>query len=116
MSSQHSALPWELDVHAVHRLLEAENDLLLLDCREPAEFELVHLDGALLIPMQQIPGRASELEPYRDRRIVVYCHHGGRSMLVTRWLRKQGFTGAQNMAGGIDAWSCSIDPAKPRYE
>jgi rhodanese-related sulfurtransferase len=55
------------------------------------------------------------LAAHRDRRIVVHCHHGGRSLRVANWLRGQGFEQAQSMAGGIDAWSTEIDPAVPRY-
>jgi rhodanese-related sulfurtransferase len=110
-----SSLPLEVDVQAVHALLEEKADFLLLDCREPAEFAIARIDGAVLIPMQQIPARLAELAPHRDRRIVVHCHHGGRSLHVTQWLRQQGFAGAQNMAGGIDAWSLEIDAKVPRY-
>jgi rhodanese-related sulfurtransferase len=106
----------EIDVHSVNRLrASADEPFLLLDCREPTEFELVRLEEAKLIPMGEIPSRVSELESYRDQRIVVYCHHGGRSQQVTQWLRQQGFSGAQNMTGGIDAWSCEVDSGKPRY-
>jgi rhodanese-related sulfurtransferase len=55
------------------------------------------------------------LEPYRHQRIVVQCHHGGRSLRVTHYLRGQGFDQAQNLSGGIDAWSVAIDPSVPRY-
>jgi rhodanese-related sulfurtransferase len=56
-----------------------------------------------------------ELESHRNRHIVVLCHVGGRSLRVTRWLRQQGFTQAQNLSGGIDQWSQEIDPSVPRY-
>jgi len=59
--------------------------------------------------------RAAELEPYRAREIVVHCHHGGRSMQVTQWLRQQGYSRVQSMAGGIDRWACEIEPNLPRY-
>jgi rhodanese-related sulfurtransferase len=55
------------------------------------------------------------LDPYRECEVVVHCHHGGRSMQVTRWLRQQGFAKAQSMAGGIDAWAAEIDTSLPRY-
>lgn len=97
------------------RLIASPPDTLLLDCREPDEHAIARIDGARLIPMREIPERLSELEPWREKPIVVHCHHGGRSLRVARWLRSQGYAGAQNMAGGIDAWSLEIDPATPRY-
>lgn len=107
--------PLEIDVHAVKRLRDSEAAFLLLDCREPDEHVIARIPGAVLVPMGEIPERLALLAPHRDGRIVVHCHHGGRSLRVTRWLRAQGFTGAQNMAGGIDAWSVEIDPDTPRY-
>lgn len=108
-------LPLEVTVQDVHRMLEDREDFLLVDCREPHEYEFVHLKSATLIPMSQIQGRVEELEPHRDRRIVVHCHHGGRSMQVTQWLRQIGYDKTQNMAGGIHAWSQEIDAGLPTY-
>jgi rhodanese-related sulfurtransferase len=108
-------IPLELDVHAVAALQRGTEPFLLLDCREPDEYAIAQISGAVLVPMGEIPERLAVLEPYRDRRIVVHCHHGGRSLRVTRWLRAQGFSAAQNMAGGIEAWALEIDPATPRY-
>jgi rhodanese-related sulfurtransferase len=65
--------------------------------------------------MSEMAERVGELEPYRDWRIVVHCHHGGRSLRVANWLRGQGFANAQSLAGGIDAWAAEIDPTLPRY-
>jgi len=93
--------------------LPADN-FTLLDCREPWEHQTAHIEGALLIPMNDIPTRAhQELDP--DAHIVVYCHHGVRSLNVTNWLRQQGFEKVQSMRGGIDAWSRSVDPKVPLY-
>lgn len=102
-------------VHEVQQLLQADEDFLLIDCREPEEYELVHLDGAKLIPMRETPNRLGEIESYREKRVVVHCHHGGRSQRVVEWLREKGFNGAQNMTGGIDIWSQEIDSTLPRY-
>jgi rhodanese-related sulfurtransferase len=110
-----TSLPWEIDVHAVATRLRASDDMLLIDCREPDEYNVVHIEGAELMPMSQLAGRAHELDPQRGRPIVVHCHHGGRSLRVVKWLRDHGFPTAQSMAGGIDAWSLEIDPSKPRY-
>ncbi len=108
-------LPIETDCHAVKKMLAAGEDFLLLDCREPGEYAAVHLDGAKLLPMNDLQTRLDELLPFQDRQVVVHCHHGGRSLRVANWLRKQGFTHAQSMAGGIDAWAAEIDPTLPRY-
>lgn len=108
-------LPLELDVHAVNRLRDSGEPFLLLDCREPDEHAIARIPGAVLVPMGEVTERLDLLAPHRDGRIIVHCHHGGRSLRVTRWLRAQGFAHAQNMAGGIDAWSVEIDPATPRY-
>ena len=91
------------------------DDILLLDCRTPEEFAIAKIDGAVLIPMQEIAERLAELEPWRDKPIIVHCHHGVRSLRVTHWLREKGFSFAQSMTGGIEAWSLEVDPAVPRY-
>ncbi len=109
------SLPIEINVTETQRLLQQPDTILLLDCREPDEYALAKIEGSKLIPMGEILSRIDELEPYRDRRIVVHCHHGGRSMRVTQALRSRGFSQVQNMAGGIDAWSCEIDAKVPRY-
>jgi len=107
--------PIEIDVESVAALRRSGDVFLLLDCREPDEYAIAHLPGAVLLPMQEIPQRLAELEPFRDGRIVVHCHHGGRSLRVTRFLRDKGYPSVQNMTGGIDAWSLRIDPTMPRY-
>ena len=87
---------------------------LLLDVREPWEFQSASIPNSLLMPMGEVASRAhNELDP--DAPIVVMCHHGSRSLNVALWLRDQGFPNAQSLAGGIDAWSRSIDPNIPRY-
>ena len=107
--------PLEIDVRAVQALRAGGEPFLLVDCREPDEHAIARIEGAVLIPMQTIPERLADLEPHRAGRIVVHCHHGGRSLRVTQFLRQRGFAQAQNMAGGIDAWSLRIDPTVPRY-
>jgi rhodanese-related sulfurtransferase len=110
-----SEFPFEIDVSIVKQLLESPEDFLLLDCREQNEREFVYIEGSMHIPMNETPARMAELEAFAQKRIVVHCHHGGRSQQVTRWLRSQGFEKAQNMTGGIDAWSVTIDPNLSRY-
>jgi rhodanese-related sulfurtransferase len=108
-------LPLEIDVQGVHALRTAGTAFLLVDCREPEEHATARISGAVLVPMAEIPERLAVFEPSRDGRIVVHCHHGVRSLRVTRWLRARGFAGVQSMTGGIDAWAVEIDPTTPRY-
>lgn len=108
-------VPWEVSVSNVQQMRADGQEFLLLDVREPGEYATAKIDNTLLIPMQQLPARLEELSSWKEKPIVVHCHHGGRSMRVTQWLRQQGFTHVQNMAGGIDAWSQEIDKSVPRY-
>lgn len=105
----------EIEVSAVKQLIDDDADFVLLDCREQEEWDLVHIDGALLIPMSEIQQRVEELTTHKDNHIVVQCHHGGRSLQVAHWLRNQGFDQSQSMRGGIDLWSQQIDSSLPRY-
>ena len=90
-----------------------EGDVTLLDVREPAELALAAVDGALHIPMRDVPARLTELP--HDRPLVVMCHGGGRSRRVAEFLTANGFEHVFNLRGGIDAWSQQIDPGVPRY-
>ncbi|QMV20030.1 sulfurtransferase [Granulicella sp. 5B5] len=107
-------MDFEITVDQARTLLAAEHPPLLLDVREPWEVATAGIDGATLIPMNEIPGRAHQ-ELNDEAPILVLCHHGARSLSVTAWLRNQGFDKAQSIAGGIDAWSRLIDPHIPRY-
>src|SRR6266404_775445 len=107
-------LEFEVTTSEVAQLRQQGSDFMLLDCREPWEHQTARIEGALLMPMNEIPARAhQELDP--DAHIVVYCHHGVRSLNVTNWLRQQGFEKTQSMRGGIDAWSRSVDSKVPVY-
>jgi rhodanese-related sulfurtransferase len=86
---------------------------VLLDVREPWEFQTARLEDSLLVPMREIPSRLGELDP--GAQTVVICHHGGRSLQVALFLEKQGFANVYNLAGGVDAWARSVDPAMPVY-
>ena len=85
---------------------------VLLDVRESDEFERCRIEGSVLIPLNELPSRVAELP--KDKLVVVHCHHGGRSARATAYLNEQGYK-AQNLAGGIDAWSERIDPSVERY-
>jgi rhodanese-related sulfurtransferase len=104
----------EISPQAFAQLRQQPNAPLLLDVREPWEYQSAHLPESLLMPMGEVASRAhQELDP--DAPIVVLCHHGARSLSVTMWLRNQGFDHVQSLAGGIDGWSRSIDATVPRY-
>lgn len=115
MADSPATLPLEISCHEVKVRLDAGKPFLLLDCREKDEYQLVRIREAKLIPMSELIQRVGELESNRAGEIVVHCHHGGRSLKVTKWLRQQGFTHVQSMAGGIDDWETVIDPSLTRY-
>lgn len=95
-----------------------KNRLLLLDVREPDEWQICRLPDAVLVPLSGLAQRGRAALPAQltpEKPVVVYCHHGVRSAQVTAWLDGLGFHGVVNLAGGIDAWSVQIDPSVPRY-
>lgn len=108
---------WEITPRdASARLREPEQTRpLLLDVRRLDEWETARVDGATLIPLQELPMRLDEIEQHRDRPIITLCHHGRRSLRAASMLRASGFTDVLSMAGGIDLWSMDIDRRVPRY-
>lgn len=88
---------------------------LLLDVREPWEFNTCHIDGSRLVPMRQIPQAVSEQALDHSQEIVVICHHGIRSRQVAYYLEQQGFDKVINLEGGVEAWANDVDPGMPRY-
>lgn len=110
------ALALEITPQDIKRRLDSGERLTLIDVREPSEFQTARIAGAELIPMRTIPAQLQRLEAAADdSTLVVFCHHGVRSLNVVNWLREQGVASCQSMAGGIDRWSLEIDPAVPRY-
>jgi len=93
--------------------LDRGERIFILDVREPEEVAVAAFPRATHIPMGDVPSRLSELDP--DRETVVVCHHGIRSGQVAVYLARMGFERVYNLAGGIDAWSASVDPDVPRY-
>ncbi|HEY4357451.1 MAG TPA: rhodanese-like domain-containing protein [Acidobacteriaceae bacterium] len=104
----------EISIDHLKQQLASQNPPLLLDVREPWEYETAHIEGSVLMPMGEVPARAHQ-ELDDEQEIAVLCHHGARSLSVANWLRGQGFEKAVSVAGGIDAWSQAIDPTVPRY-
>jgi rhodanese-related sulfurtransferase len=110
-----SDIPVEITPLEVKQLLDRGFPLRLIDVREPAEHDICHIEGARLIPMRSVPDHLTELEDDSETAIVVFCHHGVRSLSVVDWLQRQGVANCRSMSGGIDLWSVQVDPAVPRY-
>ena len=108
-----AALPVEIESSEVARRAAAGEAYTLLDVRLAHELVLASLPGALWIPLHELSRRLAEVP--RDRPVYALCHLGQRSAAATAFLREQGFAAAQNVAGGIDAWSREVDPTVPRY-
>jgi len=104
----------EIHVQQLAARLHAGEAVFLLDVRQPWEHQTAALPDSHLIPLDQLPGRASELEVPADALLVVYCHHGIRSQSAAALLQRLGHE-AVSLAGGIDAWSLLVDPSVPRY-
>jgi adenylyltransferase/sulfurtransferase len=102
----------QLTAKELKRRIDAGEQIYILDVREPWEHKVAQIGGKL-IPMNEIPQRLSELD--REREIIVHCHHGVRSQRVAEFLQQSGFPRVVNLAGGIDAWSCEVDPTVPKY-
>ena len=92
---------------------QTPDKVLVLDVREPWEYERVHLPGCLHIPMGELPGRLQELDP--GQTCVIVCHHGNRSQQVALFLCTRGFRDVCNLAGGLEAWALELDPSLARY-
>jgi rhodanese-related sulfurtransferase len=92
---------------------EARPKPVLLDVREPWEFETCHIAGSLPMPMNTVPARIDELE--EEAPVVCICHHGARSMQVAAFLERNGFTQVTNLTGGVHAWAAQVDKAMPKY-
>lgn len=86
---------------------------LLLDVREPWEYETCHIPQAQLMTMHSVPLKLDELD--RDSEIVCICHHGGRSMQVANFLERNGFHQITNLTGGVHAWALQVDTSMPTY-
>ena len=100
-------------VELAELLKKNPTEVVLLDVREDDERAVGAIEPSLHIPMNSVPDRLAELP--KDRRIVVYCHHGGRSFAVAGYLETEGFDRVTNLTGGIDDWSAAVDPNVPRY-
>ena len=111
-----AGVPLEISVEETRDLLASlPDDTLLVDVREPFEYQTAKIEGAEFIPMRQIPEQVGSPTLPREKHLLIHCHHGGRSLRVTEYLRAQGYPRVTNVAGGIHAWSQRIDPSVPVY-
>lgn len=110
MSVYHSVTP-----HQLAAWLQTGTPPRLLDVRQPEENEIAALPGSILIPLGELFHRAEDIADWKNEDIVVYCHHGVRSLNAIAQLKHLGFQKLHNLAGGIDRWSLEVDSKTPRY-
>lgn len=102
----------QLTAAELKRRIDAGEDLLILDVREPHEYKIANIGGTL-IPLGEIPARMAEIDP--EREIVVHCKMGGRSQRAAEFLSRSGYSKVSNLAGGIHAWAREVDAGLPLY-
>ena len=102
-----------LSPEEIKKRIDEGHKIVILDVREPWEYQISKIEGAVLIPLGQLEKGKEELD--QEAEIVCQCHHGVRSFKAMKYLQASGFKNVKNMAGGIDAWSAQVDPKVPRY-
>jgi len=105
----------EVSPRTVKTKLDAKEPFTLIDCRLPNEWDITHIEGATLIPLQQVSQQIDKLKGKENDEIIVYCRSGMRSLNFTQILKQQGFTNVKSMAGGILLWNTDINPGGPQY-
>ena len=105
----------EISASELAALRARGEDFLLLDVRQPEEWQRARIEGARLVPLGELEARLAELSDWKERRVIAHCHHGARSARACEILAAAGFSDLTNLVGGIDAWSLTVDPAVPRY-
>ena len=103
----------EITPQELKQRLDENQAVFLLDVREQSEYDFVHLEGARLVPLNTLPQHLDSIPS--DKEIVVYCHHGQRSLYATAYLQQNGYDDVKNLTGGIDRWAAEIDPTLKRY-
>jgi len=103
----------EITVLELKALMDAGQAPTIVDVREPQEFDICRIPGAILIPLRDLPSRVHELDP--SQALILQCRSGMRSANATAWLRQRGFSRARNLTGGILAWIDKVDPSQPKY-
>jgi adenylyltransferase/sulfurtransferase len=106
---------WEVTPREVKAKLDNGDRFVFIDCRLPNEYQITHIEGAKLIPLQQIAQHFGELKPHANDEVIVHCRSGARSLQFTQMLRQQGFKNVKSMAGGILLWNKDVNPGGPQY-
>lgn len=105
----------EISVEDLKKKIDSKEDFVLIDVREPFEQQIAAIKNSKLMPLGQLERYLKELEPGKEKEIVAFCHHGGRSRRALEFLQTKGFKKLKNVAGGIDEWAVKIDPTLARY-
>jgi rhodanese-related sulfurtransferase len=105
----------EISPRELARALENGRAVRMIDVRQPWESAIAQLPHSALIPLGELPGRIDEIPSEPEVTVVLYCHHGVRSLSAASYLHRLGHPHVRSLAGGIDAWSCEVDPSVPRY-
>ena len=113
MSATQAAMPLQVDGPALDKICQSNQDLMILDVREPWEVAICAIAGSINVPLSTLPHNLNRLPEAGP--LVVLCHHGMRSMQAVAWLRQNGFENATNLQGGIDAWARQVDTSMATY-
>jgi rhodanese-related sulfurtransferase len=105
----------EISTRELAQHIENGQPVLLIDVRQPWENQQARLPESTLIPLNELSRRLPEIPADAGKAVVIYCHHGVRSLSAVVYLQRLGYLHVRSLAGGIDAWSCDIDPGVPRY-
>ena len=108
-------VPFEISARDLARHLANGHSVRMIDVRQPWESDIARLPDSLLIPLGDLPKRIAEVPTEPAFTVVLYCHHGVRSLSAVTYLHRLGYFHVRSLAGGIDAWSCEVDPSVPRY-
>jgi len=106
---------WEVTPKDVQAKLDAGKKFVFIDCRLPHEYAITKIEGAQLIPLQQLNQHLDALRDHEDDEIIVHCRSGGRSLQFAEILKRQGFSNVRSMAGGVLLWNKTINPGGPQY-
>ena len=104
-----AALPLEITAAELAGALQADTPPVVIDVREPWEFEICAIPGACLWPLASLSSHIDDLQDLEDKDVVTVCHHGVRSLKAALWLRSQGVKTARSLRGGIDQWARTVD-------
>ena len=105
----------EVTCQQTYHLMHGENPPVLIDCREQNEYDFCRIEGAILVPLSEFAGKAEKVFQDKAQEVIIYCHHGVRSLHAVHYLRQQGFQNTRSMRGGIDVWSIEVDKRVERY-